>query len=289
MAIVVVCPLGVHTTPGSGGHAWVFLQYVLCLRDLGCEVYWLERTRSTPDPAEDQRRAATFAHIMDSYGLQGRTMLYRASETGGKPEFLNIPASEAESILKRSDLLLNFEYEIDEYLVGIAQRAALVDIDPGLFQTWLSLGQLQVPNHDIYFTVGETVGTTSAAFPDCGIRWNRIHPPVHLRSWRYAFDAHSEAFTTVSGWWGEWLQESEHLSYENSKRVSFLQFVDLPAEVPQRLELALSLPEDPSDVMEIRSALEPKGWRVRSALERGGSASLNTIRFEISGSAAVNC
>src|SRR5256885_12921004 len=35
------------------------------------------------------------------------------------------------------------------------QRTALVDIDPGLLQFWITRGQLRVPEHDFYFTIGE--------------------------------------------------------------------------------------------------------------------------------------
>src|SRR5205814_2359584 len=74
----------------------------------------------------------------------------------------------------------NFHYAIDPRLLACAGRTALVDIDPGLLQFWMSTGQLNVPAHDCYLTTGETVGTPAARFSDCGLQWTHIRPPVCL-------------------------------------------------------------------------------------------------------------
>src|SRR5437773_473756 len=85
-------------------------------------------------------------------------------------------------------------------LLARFRRTALIDIDPGLLQFWISRGQLSVPHHDYYFTTGETVGTPAARFPDCGLKWIHIRPPVSLEHWPYRFEPRAEAFTTVSNW-----------------------------------------------------------------------------------------
>src|SRR5262249_34442721 len=145
-----------------------------------------------------------------------------------RTEYLGIDEPEAEAIFRRADLLLNFHYAIDPRLLARFRRTALVDIDPGLFQFWVSRGQLSVPRHDVYFTTGETVGLPGAPFPDCGLPWVRIRPAVSLEHWEYRFDAELEAMTTVSAWdGGDWIVDGE-AQYENTKRVSFLQFRELP-------------------------------------------------------------
>src|SRR5207249_11120727 len=63
--------------------------------------------------------------------------------------------SEAEAVLRRADVVLNFHYAIDPRLLAYARRTALVDIDPGLLQFWMSTGQLNVPAHDCNLTTGE--------------------------------------------------------------------------------------------------------------------------------------
>jgi hypothetical protein len=53
----------------------------------------------------------------------------------------------------------------------------------------------------------------------------------------------------------------EEDTYENTKRVAYLEFADLPRLTPQKLELALFLRWD-RDLAEQRD-LEQRGWRIR--------------------------
>src|SRR2546425_5908842 len=60
MTTVVLSPFDVVGFPEGGGHFWVYMQYALGLRRLGCEVYWLEQVRRRADPDRDARALATF-------------------------------------------------------------------------------------------------------------------------------------------------------------------------------------------------------------------------------------
>src|SRR5207247_11236513 len=115
-------------------------------------------------------------------------------------EYLVMSRDEAEAVYERADLLLNFHYAISPGLLARFRRTALVDIDPGLLQFWISRGQLTVPRHDAYFTTGENVGKPGGKIPDCGLRWHHIRPAVCLERWPYAADPACAAFTTVSIW-----------------------------------------------------------------------------------------
>jgi len=256
---VVVSAHNVVNYPEGGGHFWVYMQYVRGLRSAGCDVWWLERFYPTGDSETDAARISSFVQNLERYGLGGREILYTA---GGV--YINKPKAEAKAIFRETDLLLNFNQTIQPGILEQFRRTALVDIDPGLLQLWISRGQLQVPPHDLYFTTGETVGTRRATFPDCGLNWISIRPPVSLQSWPYVPETCSEAFTTISTWWGsEWIEDGDEV-YENSKRVSFLEFVSLPALTAQQLELALCLGAgDEQD----RKLMERNGWRVRPAWE----------------------
>src|SRR2546425_8886886 len=123
------------------------------------------------------------------------------------PRFIGCTRPEAEAVLRRADLVLNFHYAIAPRLLACARRTALVDIDPGLTQIWMSTGQLRVPSHDVYFTIGEAVGAPAAGFPEGGVPWVHIQPPVVLELWPYVHDADAAPFTTVAGWWsGKWVK-----------------------------------------------------------------------------------
>jgi hypothetical protein len=273
MATVVISPYGVVRFPDGGGHFWVYMQYVLGLRQLGCDVYWLEHFLSSGNRQQDAVVLSTFVTRMESYGLGGKLILYVSrGQTGacGVPhDYVGMTRSEAEAIFRRADLLLNFHYAIDPALLSCFRRTALVDIDPGLLQFWISKGQLSVPRHDHYFTTGETVGTPGALVPDCGVPWLHMRPVVCLERWPYAYAPHAEAFTTVSSWDGpDWIIDGEELC-ENTKRLSFLQFAGLPRLTPQVLELALFL--STAQDMEDRQLMEGYGWRIRHSREVAGT------------------
>ena len=276
MASVVVSCYNVASFPEGGGHFWVYMQYVQALRAAGCEVYWLERFRRGKDAQRDERAIPEFFARMARFGMDGKVLLYTQDEgpDGSEPllTFVGSTRKDAETILRRSDLLLNFHYAIDPRLLACARRTALVDIDPGLLQLWISTGQLRVPPHDCYLTIGETVGTPAAKFPDCGFSWIRFRPPVCLDQWPYTFDPGPAAFTTVAGWWsGMWVREvvdGRDVLYENTKRISFLEFVDVPTRTRQPLELALFLASDDDADLTL---LQRHGWRVRRSQDVAGT------------------
>src|SRR2546430_1295426 len=245
MATVVISAYDVVNYPQGGGHFWVYLQYVLGLRLLGHDVYWLEAFRTKGRQDQEAAALATFHARMQQYGLSGKYILYRTSSkepsSEAPAEYINMTRGEAEAIFGRADLLLNFHYAISSALLSRFRRTALVDIDPGLLQFWISRGQLRVPRHDFYFTIGETVGRSAAPSPDCRLPWIHFCPPVSLEQWPYVFTPNSEVFSTISNWdSSDWVVDSAE-TYENTKRVAFLQFVNLPQHTMQPLELALFL------------------------------------------------
>ena len=273
MPKVVISPFNVVNFPEGGGHFWVYMQYALGLRQLGCDVYWLEGFRSRGDEASDEALLDPFRARMERFGFGGKLILYPMTGPSGEPglprHFAGMSALEAKGIFEDADLLLNFHYAISPALLARFRRTALVDIDPGLLQFWISRGQLRVPKHDLYFTTGETVGTPAARFPDCGLDWLHIRPPVCLERWPNTFDPRAEVFSTVSNWDADdWIVDEQE-TYENTKRVALLEFVELPRFTPQPLELALYLRTEKDDLE--RRELEQRGWRVRPSREVAGT------------------
>src|SRR5437773_1814284 len=265
MPTVVIAPFNVVNYPEGSGHFWVYLQYALGLRQLGCEFYWLEGFRATGHAEKKAAALATFRARMEQFGLGRNAVLYlmRSNKPSSKAptEYVNMTRDEAEAIFERADLLLNFHYSISPGLLARFRRTALVDIDPGLLQFWISRKQLSVPRHDFYFTISENVGKPGGRIPDCGLGWIPIRPAVCLERWPYTFDPSAEAFTTVSIWdSSDWVVDHEE-QYENTKRVAFLEFADLPRLTSQPLELALFLRTE-RDLAEQRD-LESRGWRIR--------------------------
>jgi hypothetical protein len=247
--------------PTGGGHLWAYLNWALGLRALDCAVIWLEEVDPRVPAHELQANVGALEAHLERYGLGECIALCSAT---GAP----LPQVAAEASLDlegaaEADLLLNMRYGARPEVVGRFRRTALIDIDPGLLQTWVSAGQLSVAHHDVYFTTGETVGQPGARFPDAGLEWQYAPPCVALSWWPPRRAALGAPFTTISHWYmDEWEQEGGEL-YSNDKRSGFLPFLSLPPRTSEPLELALCLDGDDEE----RAALEERGWRVREAWE----------------------
>ncbi len=261
MSLTVCLAASTIEYPEGGGHFWVYLNWALGLQALGCQVIWLEGIDPQMPVHEVQSLTSTLKSYLEPYGLAEHVAL---CSWNGEP----LPRTITEQCLdieaaSEANLLLNLAYSIPPQLVERFQRSALVDIDPGLFQLWLSQGLVNPARHDIYFTIGETVGTHAARFPDCGLKWHYTPPAVFLPAWPKTSAYARAPFTTVSGWWEDWIEYAGE-NVNNDKRTSFLAYADLPLRTSAQLELALCLsPDDDGD----RRFLEQRGWKIRDSWE----------------------
>jgi hypothetical protein len=236
---------------------WAYLNWALGLRALGCQVIWLETVVPNLPAHEMREDVAVLKSYLETYGLAEYVALCSFT---GEP----LPRDRLEGCLgleaaAEADLLLNLDYYIVPKLVGRFRRSALVDIDPGLLQIWIKKGSINLPHHDLYFTIGETVGLPGSRIPDVGLQWHYTPPCVALNWWPFHRTRDGGSFTTVSHWFqDEWVEDAGEF-YQNDKRTGFLPFLDLPRYTSQPLELALFL--SPDEEVE-RVALRKRGWRV---------------------------
>ena len=252
--------------PTGGGHRWVFLNWAMGLRANGCRVIWMEgavpswgtaRTRELIDLLKDQLRPYGFAESLAIYSFYDEPL-----HPGAADGCFDLDAASS-----AADLLVEIAYGSRQAVIDRFRRSALIDIDPGILQLWVSAKQIAIARHDTYFTIGETVGQPGSNLPDVGLRWHYTPPCVSLEAWRPSPVVARAPFTTVSQWeGGDWMLHGED-SYSNEKRDGFQPYLDLPAMTRQPLELALGLgtaaaAEDGEERM-----LIGKGWRVRHADE----------------------
>ena len=254
----------------GGGHLWVYINWALGLRASGCRVIWLETVSPRAEAGRIQSSVAVLRNRLDEFGLG--TFLAISSATG-EPLSRGACAGclDAGEAAAEADLLLNLAYDLPAGLIERFRRAALVDIDPGLLQIWMSRRELRIAPHDFYFTTGETVGEPAAAFPDAGLAWRYTPPCVALEWWPPHRAPAGAPFTTVSQWYtDDWVEDARGL-FSNDKRTGFLPFLDMPRQTDQPLELALCLTWN-NEIERVvlrheRAALRRRGWRVRHAHE----------------------
>jgi glycosyltransferase involved in cell wall biosynthesis len=259
MSLTVALTARTLSYPHGGGHFWVYLNWALGLRAQGCRIVWIEPVRCAPDPPHDlQERVDLLKERLDRY----RAVDAIAITTG---EGTRVPGPTPAGcvdvdVVGDVDVFLNIAYQRKPAGVR-CRRSVLIDIDPGLTQVWMSAGQLPLDPHDLYYTIGETVGTDGALFPDCGLDWHHTPPPVNLASWSPSQPGADPAFTTITHW-----SEKDFVwngrAYANGKRAGFWPFLDLPATTGQPLELAVSLMDD--DDERDRATLVERGWRLKN-------------------------
>ncbi len=189
---VCLAPANTVAYPNGGGHLWVYLHWALALKALGCRVIWLEGIDvddSDTSPAGRRRRrggravdcVATLKTRLEPYGLADTLALY-AMNGAAVPEGVAQGSLDLDDAAG-ADLLLNLWHSAPAPVVQRFRRSAFVDTDPGLLQIWMATGAVDLAPHDIYFTIGETVGQPGARFPDGGRAWLYTPPPIFLPEW----------------------------------------------------------------------------------------------------------
>ena len=255
--------------PQGGGHMWAYLNWALGLRALGCRIVWLETIEPHLVNGQLPELLTSLRARLRPYGLDRAIAI--GPRSGGP-----LPSDATEGCIDlaeacEADLLLDLSYRVSAEVLALFRRSALVDIDPGLLQVWVSERVISLQSYDVYFSIGETVGQPGAGFPDCGLEWHYTPPCVATEWWPVRKALASAPFTTVSHWASsrEWVTFRGE-SFKNDKRTAFEPFLDLPQYTDQPLELALGLAVDERgrlqpDEEEERQRLEERGWRVRHA------------------------
>ncbi len=248
----IVVAGSVAQKPRHGGHAWVFLQYLLGFRRLGWDVLLVDRLPA--GFADPDGGAATLDLVMRRFGLDGCwSLLDESGEVAA-----GVPLPEVVSRTARSAFLLNvMGFLTDERVLAAARKRVFLDIDPGFPQMWHALGQADVFfGHDDFVTIAENIGEPSCAIPTCGRHWVTTPQPVVLDQWpRHPFSG--PAVTSVATWRGAYAPVEYDGQTYGLRAHELRRFAALPASSPQPLQLALDIhPADHAD----RARLVASGW-----------------------------
>jgi hypothetical protein len=238
---------GVMARHPYGGVAWCSLMYLLGLRDLGHEVFYVEDTGEGVYDVD-----ANTLSTDPSYGLRHIDATLRPHGLGDRWSFVShdgtwhgAPRARVQAFCRDADLFVNLSggawFWRDEY-AGVP-RKVFVDSDPAFTQTAIAAGPAWYVDFfrrfDRLFTFGQNIGTPASSVPAGEFRWHKTWQPVVGGAWRSDSRPRDRRFTTVMTWRIESFAE-----VGGHKDQEFLRIIDLPARVGDRFRLALNGPHD---------------------------------------------
>ena len=252
----------------NGGAVWTRLNWALGVKKLGFDVFFLEQIDR--ESCVDESGSATefencvnlkyFRKIMREFGLEDSSALVYGN--GQKVDGMS--RKDLVELLGSADLVFNITGNLKlPSLAGCGGCRIYIDLDPGFTQYWYQAGLLgeHFKNHDIYFTIGEAIGTPNCSIPTGDIHWQTTRQPVVLDQWPVSERGDPERFTTVAGWrdsYGPLEYEGQILGL---KVHEFRKFIKLPELVSQVCEIALDIhPNDRKDL----ELLRQYGWEIKN-------------------------
>ena len=191
-----------------GGVAWCSLMYLLGLRALGHEVFYVEDTgecvydldRNTisEDPSYGVR------HLRDTLAPHGLGESWAYVNYDGR--YFGADAARVRRECADADLFVVLSggswFWRDEY--AAIPRKVFVDSDPAFTQ--ISLVTRERSLHEFFerfdhlFTFGANVGTPASPLPTAGFEWTKTWQPVVLDEWKACGPPRDRRFTTVMTW-----------------------------------------------------------------------------------------
>ena len=148
--------------PGSGGEAWVRLNWALGLERLGFRVVFVEQVNA-PRPARGS--IEYFRAVTERFGLQDSALL------DGSRSIVGLSRESVRGLARHAALFVNLSGNLrDLALVEECARKVYVDLDPGYTQFWHAGGiDVGLSGHDHYVTVGARIGAPDCSLPTSGI------------------------------------------------------------------------------------------------------------------------
>jgi len=252
--------------PLNGGLSWARLHWMLGLRKLGFDVYFIEQiaaTRCTDADGhvttfEECENLRYFQHVTRTFELDHAAALIY----DGGAAIHGSTRADLVALAESADLLVNISGHLRlDWLLKPLRRKAYIDDDPGFTQYWLASGHgpESLARHEFHFTFGENIGTTGCSIPTREIQWRPLRPFVVLEYWPAANQGRPDRFTTVAAWRGPYGPVTFEGRTFGLKAHEFRRFIGLPSLAPQMFEVALDI--DPADAKDL-DALRQNRWHV---------------------------
>jgi hypothetical protein len=267
----VVVSSVIANKPFNGGNARMVLNWLEGFRRLGAEVFFVEQIRS--ETCLDATGAATAASESENRGYFDRVLaasgfgdcavlICDAKDTLDEATIHGATAGELRDLATDADLLVNISGHLDIAELKTRFRCrAYVDLDPGYTQLWNAQGSnaARLDDHDLYFTVGQRIGTPSCTVPTAGIPWQPIRQPIVLAGCAAGTPPGTDRFTTVASWRGAYAPITHDGDTFGNKAHEFRKIVNLPRLSARSFEVALDI--HPADCRDL-NALSDSGWQL---------------------------
>jgi hypothetical protein len=268
------------------GVTYQFLHYLLGLRRLGYDPYYIEDSaRWIYDPRindlspDATGNLASVVPVLEKYGFKDR-WAFRGKYPDGK--CYGLSEAQIDALYREADAFLNVTgaQEIREEHLS-CKRRIYVESDPFASQVRVALGHQPTIDtllaHDTLFTFGENVGAPDCDVPVDKFTWLPTRQPVLVDLWSpHAFSAGS-TYNTIT----TWHNKGKNIEYRGetwywTKDREFEKFLNLPGQRPLSFELAATVDQP------VKNLLRDQGW---SQVDSTGiSANIDTYQKYIQAS-----
>jgi hypothetical protein len=242
----------------QGGATWAVMQYVLGLRALGHDVWFVE-------PVGEQVDLRYVDEVVRAFDLEERAaFLVEGSQHTVGVSYDRLRSAGFDAHLNVSGMLTEPD------LVERIPVRVYLDLDPAFTQLWHEFEgiDMRLDGHTHFVTVGQALGSPNCAIPTCGVRWITTVPPVDLTSWPRV-ESPGADYTMVGNWrsYGSITIDGVHLG---QRAHSMRPLLELPRRVRPRLAVAIAI--DAAETSDL-NALHRDGWELVDPVLAAGTPS----------------
>ena len=242
-----------------GGVTWCSLMYLIGLRKLGHQVWYLEDTGECNfDPAANAKATdPSYALEFIRRSLAPHQLEERWCYVDYRGQYHGYDCDGWRSVCRDADLFLDLSggcwFWRDEY--ARIPFSAFIDSDPAFTQLAIAEGVSWYVDFfsrfNTLFTFGRNIGTARCLVPTSPFHWQHTWQPVDMEQWLPTEQPPRPCFTTVMTW-----KIESFGTIGGNKDHEFLKILDLPARTNVPIELAVNGPQD---------FLREHGWSCRDA------------------------
>ena len=260
------------------GVTYQFLHYLMGLRQLGYDVYYVEDSgRWIYDPAINEfspdvsGNLSMVVPVLNAYGF-GDRWAFRGNYPGG--QCYGMTESRLLELYREADAFLNVTgaQEIRDEHRAIKRRI-YVESDPFASQVKVASGDAgmidMLAAHDTHFSFGENLGASDCQVPIERFHWHPTRQPVVMDIWQTGPPPADAPYTTITTWHNkgkniEWRGDTWYWTKDRE----FEKILDLPRRRPVPLELATTVDAA------VQNQLRSHGWRQSGSVEISRDADL---------------